>query len=157
MVYSYATGSYQDGDFEGGSSFLTSKSAIEEVKDFHPRRGFYSQIFLVQKRSGGWKPVVDFFRLNQFVLCPHFKMETLESIRLALQKDDWVTSLYLKDAYFQIQIHRRSRRYLRFFFEGKVYQFRALPFGLSVSLHSGSQNSPDPHPSFTWTIGYNLL
>ena len=45
--------------------------------------------------------MIDLSHLNQFVLCPHFKMETLESIRLALQKDDWVTSLDLKDAYFQ--------------------------------------------------------
>ena len=72
-------------------------------------------------------------RLNQFVLCPHFKMETLNSIRLALQKGDWVASLDLRDAYFHIGIHRRSRRYLRFVFKGKVYQFRALPFGLNVS------------------------
>ena len=111
---------------------LLQKQAIEEVKDFHLRRGFYSWIFLVQ-RSGGWRPVIDLSRLNQFILCPHFEMETLESIRLALQKDDWVTSLDLKDAYFHIHIHCRSRLYLPFFLEGKVYQFRALPFGLSVS------------------------
>ena len=77
--------------------------------------------------------MIDRSRLNQFFFCPHFKMETLESIRLALQKDDWVTSLDLKNAYLHIQIHRMSRRYLRFFFEGKMYQFRALTFGFSVS------------------------
>ena len=77
--------------------------------------------------------MIDLSRLNQFVLCPHFKMETLNSIRLALQKGDWVTSLDLRDAYFHIGIHRRSRRYLRFVFEGKDYQFRALAFGLNVS------------------------
>lgn len=87
----------------------------------------------MRKRSGGWRPVIDLSRLNQYVLCPHFKMETLESIRLSLQKGDWVTSLDLKDAYFHILVHRRSRRYLRFCFNGKVFQFRALPFGLSVS------------------------
>ena len=112
---------------------LLQKRAIEEVTKDHPRRGFFSRIFLVQKRSGGWRPVIDLSRLNQFVLCPHFKMETLNSIRQALQKGDWVTSLDLKDAYFHIGIHHRSRRYLRFIFEGKMYQFRVLPFGLSVS------------------------
>ena len=72
--------------------------------------------------------MIDLSRLNQFVLCPPFKMETLNSIRLAIQKGDWVTSLDLRDAYFHIGIHRRSRCYLRFVFEGKVYQFRALAF-----------------------------
>ena len=52
---------------------------------------------------------------------------------MSLQKGDWATSLDLRDAYFHIPIHRKSRRYLRFFFKGKIYQFRALPFGLSVS------------------------
>ena len=118
---------------KGEVESLLQKRAIEEVTSMHPKRGFFSRIFLVQKRTGGWRPVIDLSRLNQFVLCPHFKMETLNSIRLALQKGDWVTSLDLRDAYFHIGIHRRSRRYLRFVFEGKVYQFRALAFGLNVS------------------------
>ena len=112
---------------------LLQKHAIEEVKTCHPRRGFFSRIFLVKKRSGGWRPVIDLSRLNKFVLCPHFKMETLDTVRMSLQKGDWATSLDLRDAYFHIPIHRKSRRYLRFFFKGKIYQFRALPFGLSVS------------------------
>ena len=112
---------------------LLQKHAIEEVKTCHPRRGFFSRIFLVKKRSGGWRPVIDLSRLNKFVLCPHFKMETLDTVRMSLQKGDWATSLDLRDAYFHIPIHRKSRRYLRFFFKGKIYQFRALPFGISVS------------------------
>ena len=112
---------------------LLQKHAKEEVKTCHPRRGFLSRIFLVKKRSGGWRPVIDLSRLNKFVLCPHFKMETLDTVRMSLQKGDWATSLDLRDAYFHIPIHRKSHRYLRFFFKGKIYQFRALPFGLSVS------------------------
>ena len=112
---------------------LLQKHAIEEVKTCHPRRGFFSRIFLVKKRSGGWRPVIDLSRLNKFVLCPHFKMETLDTVRMSLQKGDWATSLDLRDAYFHIPIHQKSHRYLRFFFKGKIYQFRALPFGLSVS------------------------
>ena len=118
---------------KGEVESLLQKRAIEEVTSMHPKRGFFSRIFLVQKRTEGWRPVIDLSRLNQFVLCPHFKMETLNSIRLALQIGDWVTSLDLRDAYFHIGIHHRSRRCLRFVFEGKVYQFRTLAFGLNVS------------------------
>ncbi len=37
------------------------------------------------------------------------------------------------DAYFHIPIHPSMRRYLRYAYRGKVWQFRALPFGLSTA------------------------
>ena len=42
-------------------------------------------------------------------------------------------SIDLKDAYFQVPIHKKSRKYLRFQWEQRVYQFRALCFGLSTA------------------------
>ena len=49
------------------------------------------------------------------------------------QIGDFLASLDLKDAYFQIPIHGSSRKLLRFMSEGTVYQFRALCFGLSTA------------------------
>ena len=60
-------------------------------------------------------------------------METPETIRVSLQKGEWVTSLDFSDAYFHIPIHPRSRKYLRFFLNSKAYQFTALPFGLATA------------------------
>ncbi len=39
----------------------------------------------------------------------------------------------LKDAYFQIQVIRRHRKFLRFAFGGKAYQYKVLPFGLALA------------------------
>lgn len=39
----------------------------------------------------------------------------------------------LKDAYFHIPIHTPHRKYLRFAFRGICYEYRMLPFGLSLS------------------------
>ena len=80
---------------KGEVESLLQKKAIKEVTSMHPKRGFFSRIFLVQKRTGGWRPVIDLSRLNQFVLCPHFKMETLNSIRLVLQKGDWISDMHI--------------------------------------------------------------
>ena len=63
-----------------------------------------------------------------------FKMETQRKVRNAIQLNDWAFSLDLTDAYLHIPIHHRSRKYLRFTLRGRVYQFKALPFGLSTSL-----------------------
>ena len=39
----------------------------------------------------------------------------------------------LMDAYLHVPIHPISRKYLRFVFEPQVFQFMALPFGMSLS------------------------
>ena len=57
-----------------------------------------------------------------------------------VREGDFLASLDLKDAYFQIPIHRSSRKLLRFTSEGTVYQFRALVFRTvdrSPGLHQG--------------------
>ena len=61
------------------------------------------------------------------------KMETPETIRTSLQQGEWVTSIVFKDAYFHIPIQEQSRKYLRFHVQGRTYQFKALPFGLSTA------------------------
>ena len=71
-----------------------------------------------------------FERLRQ--LTP-FKMETVASVLLSVREGDFLASLDLKDAYFQIPIHGSSRKLLRFMSEGTVYQFKALCFGLSTA------------------------
>lgn len=60
-------------------------------------------------------------------------METPASIRLALRENDWLTSIDFKDAYFHIPIHHASKPYLRFVWEQRTYQFKALCFGLSTA------------------------
>ena len=60
-------------------------------------------------------------------------METVASVLLSVREGDFLASLDLKDAYFQIPIHPSSRKLLRFTSEGTVYQFRALCFGLSTA------------------------
>lgn len=44
-----------------------------------------------------------------------------------------MTSVDMQDAYFHIPIHRDSRKFLRFVYGNKVFQFRALCFGLSTA------------------------
>ena len=41
--------------------------------------------------------------------------------------------MVFKDDYFHIPIQELSRKYLRFHVQGRTYQFKALPFGLSTA------------------------
>ena len=110
---------------------MLAKGALEIARD--PGPGFYSRLFLVEKATGGWRPVIDLSHLNDFVQLTPFKMETVASVLLSVGEGDFLASLDLKDAYFQIPIHGSSRKLLRFMSEGTVYQFKALCFGLSTA------------------------
>ena len=89
--------------------------------------------FLVPKPNNRWRPILDLSTLNTFLNTGTFKMETPETIRTSLQAGEWVTSIDFKEAYFHIPIHSQSRKYMRFHLQGRPYQFKALPFGLSTA------------------------
>ena len=110
---------------------LLSKGAVEEI--IPECLGYYSRIFLVSKKNGKLRLIIDLSVLNHFVYTQTFKMETQRKVKDAVQLNDWAFSLDLTDAYLHILIHHRSRKYLRFTLRDRVYQFKALPFGLSTS------------------------
>lgn len=108
---------------------LLSKGAIVETTP--SSMSFVSQIFLVEKKGGGQRPVINLKALNQFVRVEHFKMEGLHLLPDLLQQGDWMVKMDLKDAYLQIPIHSNHQHLLQFIWEEKHYKFQCLPFGLS--------------------------
>ena len=110
---------------------MLSKDALEIVLD--PDPGFYSCLFLVEKMMGGWRPMIDLSHLNRFVRQTPFEMETIASVRLSVREGDFLASIDLKDAYFQIPGHQSSRKLLRFLSEETICHFKALCVGLSTA------------------------
>ena len=127
----YRAGSPRTQDLRQEIEGMLAKGTLEIARD--PGPGFYSRLFLVEKVSGGWRPVIDLSHLNELVQLTPFKMETVASVLLSVREGDFLASLDLKDAYFQIPIHRSSRKLLRFTLEGTVHQLQALCFGLSTA------------------------
>ncbi len=109
-------------------SSLLQKGAIEEVPQSDVIQGFFSRYFLVPKRDGGLRPILDLRRLNFSLYKGKFKMLTMKTIMSQVQGGDWFVTIDLKDAYFHIQVVQRHRRFLRFAFEGKAYQYKVLPW-----------------------------
>jgi len=75
---------------------------------------FVSQLFLVEKKDGGQRPVINLKCLNQFVKTEHFKMECLHLLPDLLQPQDWIVKIDLKDSYLQIPIHPDYQHLLTF-------------------------------------------
>ena len=108
---------------------LLEKKAIEVVPFSQIHSGFYSTLFLVPKKTGDLRPVINLKALNRYLRKQHFKMDTLSKVINLVGKGDWGITIDLKDAYFHIKIFREHRQFLRFQFQGTVYQFRVLCFG----------------------------
>ena len=110
---------------------MLDKQAIEETT---PRgRGFISTIFLVPKKDGGQRPVINLKSLNRFVHTEHFKMEGIHVLRDLLRAGDWMAKVDLKDANFMLPIRDEDRAFLKFSFKDRTYQFKCLPFGLACA------------------------
>ena len=108
---------------------LLHKRAIEEATT----TGFTSRLFTIPKSTGDLRPVLNLRPLNRYVPARSFKMETVKSVCNMIQKNDYLTSIDLADAFLHILIHPSHRKFLQFSWSGKQYQFRVLPFGLSLS------------------------
>uniref|UniRef100_A0A8C1XTW6 ribonuclease H n=1 Tax=Cyprinus carpio TaxID=7962 RepID=A0A8C1XTW6_CYPCA len=112
---------------------LLAKGAIEPVPPVDMKSGFYSPYFIVPKKTGGLRPILDLRALNRALHRLPFKMLTPKRIFECIRPLDWFAAIDLKDAYFHVSLLPRHRPFLRFAFEGQAYQYKVLPFGLALS------------------------
>ena len=110
---------------------LLTKGAIRKVTSCPYE--FISNIFLVPKKTGDLRPVINLKPLNQFVQRIHFKMENIQMAMNLVSPGDYMVSLDLKDAYFSVPIFRPHCKYLRFIWRDQRYECACLPFGYSLA------------------------
>ena len=82
---------------------LESKGAVSWVPPVQDQ--FISNLFLVKKKDGKNRPVINLKQLNGFVEYQHFKMEDISVLKDLLRPNDWMVKLDLKDAYFCVPMH----------------------------------------------------
>ncbi len=78
----------------------------------HSSPGYYSHLFLVPKKNGKYRPVIDLSPLNRGIQLEHFKMETQRSARDIILNGTWSVSIDLQDAYLHVPIRPSCRKYL---------------------------------------------
>lgn len=110
---------------------LIDIGAISQAQ--HTQGEFLSPYFLVQKLDKSFRFILNLKKLNEFIEAPHFKQEDYRTVLKLLQKDDYLAKIDLKDAYYSVPVRRNSRKFLRFTFNDRLFEFTCLPFGLSVS------------------------
>jgi hypothetical protein len=108
---------------------LESKVAISRVPAGSDA-GFVSPMFVVPKSDRTWRPVINLKALNNYISCPHFKMESIRTAKDLIRQGDWLQKLDLKDAYLTVPIHHSYQKYLRFQWKSQIWQFQVLPSAL---------------------------
>ena len=63
----------------------------------HSKEKFLSSMFLISKKGGGNRSVINLKDLNWFIPYEHFKMEGLYCLKYVLQKGDYISKIYFKD------------------------------------------------------------
>ena len=94
---------------------------------------FLSPFFLIDKSSGGKRFILNLRELNSFIDPPHFKLEDWRTVIRLMLPGMQMATLDLEDAYLLVPIFEDHRKFLRFQWRNKTYEFAALPFGLSTA------------------------
>ncbi len=126
---------------------LLAKDAIEPVPPAEMRQGCYSPYFIVPKKGGGLRPILDLRVLNRALHKLPFKMLTHRRMIKCIQPQDWFAAIDLKDAYFHVSILPATQTVSTVCVRrsGMAVQgppLRALP--VSPCVHEGCRGRPYP-------------
>ena len=97
----------------------------------HSPDEYISTIFVRKKKSGKYRMILNLKGLNKHIEKHPFKMDTLRSAVRLMTPNCIMASIDLKDVYYVVPITDEHRKYLRFYWQGSLYQYTCMPNGLS--------------------------
>lgn len=95
--------------------------------------GYTSRSFLIPKKGGGLRLIVDLRYINQHVRKYTCRYESLKSLQALAKRGYHMVSFDLQDAYQCISIHEADQPFLSFCVDGEYFACSALPFGYTNS------------------------
>ena len=108
---------------------LLNMQVLEEVDNSDDQ--FLSPVFTVPKKDGENRMILNLKDLNFYVEYHHFKMDTFETALKLIKPDCFLASIDIRHAYYSVPFAQEHRKFLRFKWKGKVFQYTCLPNGLS--------------------------
>ena len=91
---------------------------------------YNSPLLLVPKKSGEWRLVIDFRRLNSMTVPDRMPMPVLDEVLASLNGAKVFSSLDLLSGYWQMPLDENSKPLTAFSTHKEHLQFEVLPFGL---------------------------
>lgn len=94
---------------------------------------FVSGIFSIPKNDGSHRFILNLKNLNKFVETSHFKLEDIRTVCKLLSRNDFMCTIDLKNAYYLVPINSTDKKYLRYEFNNKLYEYNCLAMGLNTA------------------------
>ncbi|GFV29142.1 hypothetical protein TNCV_4601741 [Trichonephila clavipes] len=94
---------------------------------------FSSPVVVCKKKDGTVRLCIDYRRLNKKIIKDIYPLPIIKEVLDKLGNGKIFTTLDLKNAFFHVDVHEASRKYIAFVAETFQYEFLNVPFGLSIS------------------------
>ena len=108
------------------------QTGVIEACDHEPDE-YISPIFGRKKKDGSLRIILNLKELNKKVEYQHFKMDSRNMAAQLMTENSYMASIDLKQAYYLVPMAKEHRKYLKFTWKGQLFQFSALPNGLSCA------------------------
>ncbi|CAI5640726.1 unnamed protein product [Oreochromis niloticus] len=87
-------------------------------------------VVMVRKKTGGWRPCVDYRRLNAVTRKDSYPLPRIDDALDYIAGSSWFSSLDLRSGYWQVELAAEARPKTAFTIGQGLWQFRVMPFGL---------------------------
>lgn len=113
---------------------IMKNEVLEMLKDdiIEPASSPWSSpVVLIKKSSGKYRFCIDFRRVNDASVKDAYPLPYISGVLDKLREANYITTLDLKNGYWQIPLHPESKPITAFTVPGVgLFQFKRLPFGL---------------------------
>lgn len=100
---------------------------------------FSNPITVVKKKDGTIRICLDARVLNEKMVADHEGPKPIDEMLQQFHGQKYLTSIDLVSSFWQIPLTDDSKKYTTFYYNGKAYCFKVLPFGLKTSVASFSR------------------
>ncbi|KAF4521122.1 hypothetical protein B566_EDAN011939 [Ephemera danica] len=97
---------------------------------------YINPIIPVKKKDGSIRPCLDARKINKIILPDYDRPMPPEEMLQRFHGCRYLSTMDLAQAFWQVPLSAKSRKYTGFLYKGESYVFNVVPFGLSTSVAS---------------------
>ena len=90
---------------------------------------FFSNLFIQSKKDGWYRTTLNLEKLNKDCTTTHFKMKSIKQVIHIIKPNMYLASLDINGAFYTVPIYEPHRKYLKFMWLDKTYQFIVMSNG----------------------------